>query len=590
VSEPRPSAGALTIGVTVGNYRVERKLGEGGMGAVYLAEHPLLGRKAAVKVLLPEHSQRNDLVTRFFNEAKTAAGLRHPALVEVFDFGFLSDGSGYIVMEYLDGESLGARLARVAPLQAEAAAEIARQLAGGVGAAHAHAIVHRDLKPDNIYLVPDPEDPTRERVKILDFGIAKLVQPQQPGSKGATSTGMVLGTPLFMAPEQCRGAGQVDHRADIYSVGCILYMMLTGRPPFAYEGVGEILGAHLHEPVTPPRSLDAGIPAALEAIVLRALEKKADARYQTMAEMGAALQAFLSGGATVATTGANTSAAARAPTAPRSVANPATLAPTTFSSAAAEQGESGLPDESEVPIDRSSRRYLPLLAVVAGVAVAVIAFTTLRKRAPDPGASASATPESTPRAASAPAPAPAPVAAAPPTAAPPAPAAPPPAPAPAATAKAAPVEGEGARPEPHSARPGAGSKTAVKTSEPRERNRALYDKAIAYRARGEEAEALAAFRAYLRRDGLPAADRADAERQMILLQRKFGEIEVTCDLPGAEVAVDGQVYGRTPLSGPIFLMPGGHTLSLSKPGYKPISHNLRINAGERTPVRIELPR
>ena len=134
-------------------------------------------------------------------------------------------------------------------------------MAAGVGAAHGQGIVHRDLKPDNVFLVPDPEQADRERVKILDFGIAKLVLPSAAGSKGATSTGMLLGTPLFMAPEQCRGAGQVDHRADIYSVGCILYMMLTGRPPFNHEGVGEILAAHLHEPVAPPRSIDPSLPA-----------------------------------------------------------------------------------------------------------------------------------------------------------------------------------------------------------------------------------------------------------------------------------------------------------------------------------------
>ncbi len=297
VSESPLPAGALTIGATVGNYKILEKIGEGGMGAVYLAAHPLLGRKAAVKVLLPEHSKKADLVTRFFNEAKTAASLRHPALVEVFDFGFLPDGSGYIVMDYLEGESLAGRLERVAPLAPEVAAEIARQMAAGVGAAHGQGIVHRDLKPDNVFLVPDPEQADRERVKILDFGIAKLVLPSAAGSKGATSTGMLLGTPLFMAPEQCRGAGQVDHRADIYSVGCILYMMLTGRPPFNHEGVGEILAAHLHEPVTPPRSIDPSLPQELEAIVMRALAKRAEDRQQSMAELGAELTGFLHPGA-----------------------------------------------------------------------------------------------------------------------------------------------------------------------------------------------------------------------------------------------------------------------------------------------------
>jgi hypothetical protein len=281
------------IGLTIGNYQITAKIGAGGMGAVYLALHPGIGRKVAVKVLLPEHSKRQDLITRFFNEAKATATLRHPALIEVFDFGFLADGAGYLVMDFLEGESLSARLGRVAPLPPELAAEIGRQLAAGVAAAHAHGIVHRDLKPDNIFLVPDPELPAGERVKILDFGIAKLILPGSSGSKGATSTGMLIGTPLYMAPEQCRGAGLVDHRADVYSAGCILYEMLAGRPPFNYEGVGEILAAHLHQAPTPLHEIDPSIPEPLEAIVMTALQKDPAARQQTMADLSAQLQQFL---------------------------------------------------------------------------------------------------------------------------------------------------------------------------------------------------------------------------------------------------------------------------------------------------------
>ena len=279
--------------MTIGNYLIDSKIGAGGMGAVYLATHPGIGRKVAVKVLLPEHSKRQDLITRFFNEAKATATLRHPALIEVFDFGFLPDGAGYLIMDFLEGEALAARLARVAPLSWDMAAEIGRQLAAGVAVAHAHGIVHRDLKPDNIFLVPDPELPTGERVKILDFGIAKLLLPGGSGSKGATSTGMLIGTPLYMAPEQCRGAGLVDHRADVYSAGCILYEMLSGRPPFNYEGVGEILAAHLHQMPTPLHQIDASIPEALEAIVMTALQKDPAQRQQSMADLAAQLQHFL---------------------------------------------------------------------------------------------------------------------------------------------------------------------------------------------------------------------------------------------------------------------------------------------------------
>ena len=246
------AAGDTLIGLTIGNYAIRSRIGAGGRGAVYLAEHPGIGKKVAVKVLLPEHSKRQDLINRFFNEAKATATLHHPALVEVFDFGFLPDGAGYIVMDFRDGESLAARLRRVAPLDPQAAAEIGRQLAAGVAAAHGQHIVHRDLKPDNVFLVPDPELPEGERVKILDFGIAKLLLPGGGGSKGATSTGMMMGTPLYMAPEQCRGAGQVDHRADVYSAGCILYEMLAGRPPFSAGSVFALVFKHMDEPPAPP--------------------------------------------------------------------------------------------------------------------------------------------------------------------------------------------------------------------------------------------------------------------------------------------------------------------------------------------------
>src|SRR5688500_14466071 len=184
----RLSLSMIGVGETVGSYRISKKIGEGGMGAVYLAEHTLLGRKAAIKVLLPEHSQNQDLIDRFFNEAKTTASLKHPALVEVFDYGIHPSGSAYLVMDFLEGESLGARLQRLAPLPNETAIDLTRQIARGMEAAHSRGIVHRDLKPDNVFLVPDHDDATRDQVKILDFGIAKLLGTPK-GSKGATSTG-----------------------------------------------------------------------------------------------------------------------------------------------------------------------------------------------------------------------------------------------------------------------------------------------------------------------------------------------------------------------------------------------------------------
>ena len=274
------------IGAEVGSYRIVSKLGAGGMGVVYLAEHTLIGRKAAIKVLLPEFSRDEASLTRFFNEARSTALIRHAGLVDVFDFGY-HDGAAYIAMELLDGESLGARLRREQVLPAALAAALARQVAAAVGAAHARGIVHRDLKPDNVFLVPDPEVTVGLRVKVLDFGIAKL--GGEIGGVARTTTGNLLGTPLYMSPEQCRGAGAVDHRADVYSLGCMLFEMLCGRPPFVLAGVGELISAHMND--APPRlaTLAPGTPVELEALVMALLETRPEARPQTMEDVVAAL-------------------------------------------------------------------------------------------------------------------------------------------------------------------------------------------------------------------------------------------------------------------------------------------------------------
>src|SRR5436190_4389467 len=187
-------------GTQVGAYRVLRRIGEGGMGSVWLAEHVMLGRRAAIKVLHPELSNRAEIVTRFFNEARAATSIGDPGIVQIFDFGHHSDGSAYIAMELLDGEPLDRRLARHGALGLPEALRIMRQVASTLGAAHARGIVHRDLKPENVFLVRDPEVPGGERAKILDFGIAKLTG--DPSVK--TSTSAVMGTPAYMSPEQCR--------------------------------------------------------------------------------------------------------------------------------------------------------------------------------------------------------------------------------------------------------------------------------------------------------------------------------------------------------------------------------------------------
>jgi serine/threonine protein kinase len=260
---------------TIGQYRVTGLIGEGGMGAVYAAEHTLLGRAAAIKVLLPHLSQDQDVVTRFFNEARAATAIRHPGIIEVYDFGWTPEGTAFIVMEHLQGETLSRRSER-GRFGWQAALSVVRQIAGALAAAHAKGIVHRDLKPDNIFMVLDPEVPGGERIKLLDFGIAKLAG--EPSSTvNVTEAGTVMGTPKYMAPEQCRGVA-VDHRADLYALGCIMFELCSGRPPFVGEGTGDVLAAHIHVPPPSLASLSIDVPREVEELLQQQLAKSPSQR------------------------------------------------------------------------------------------------------------------------------------------------------------------------------------------------------------------------------------------------------------------------------------------------------------------------
>jgi serine/threonine-protein kinase len=281
------------IGEVFGNYRIIAKLGEGGMGAVYLAEHPSIGRKVAVKMIRPDFSNDAETLRRFVREARSTATLRHPSLVDIMDYGVHEKtGSAYIIMEYLEGESLDACLERRGRLEIVRAAHIARQIALGMAAAHRAGIIHRDLKPGNVHLGTDPDRPGVDVVKVLDFGIAKLAT-NDTGAGPTTRTDVLLGTPRYMAPEQCRGGGALDHRADIYALGCLFYETLCGRPPFPYQWPGELIAAHLGEMPMPPRTLVPAIPAPLDALVMRAIAKNPDHRPQTMSDVARELEAFL---------------------------------------------------------------------------------------------------------------------------------------------------------------------------------------------------------------------------------------------------------------------------------------------------------
>ena len=267
----------------LGSWRVEGELGRGEMGAVYLAAHTGSGKRAAIKILLPE-SADPDRLARFFQEATAAAQIHHPGIVEVLDYG--RDGEhAYLVMELLEGESLGGRLRRMDRLPQVVALDVARQVACAVGAAHAQSIVHRDLKPDNLMLVPDPAMTYGFRVKVLDFGVAKLMGTDRPV---ITLEGAVLGTPFYMAPEQCRGAKVIGPRADVYALGVILYQMVRGDPPFVRPSVQAMLAAHVNDPVPPlPRA-----SRAVETLVLQMLLKDPAARIPSMEAVVEAIDAL----------------------------------------------------------------------------------------------------------------------------------------------------------------------------------------------------------------------------------------------------------------------------------------------------------
>ncbi len=278
----------IVPGTIIGNYRVLEPLATGGMGVVYLGEHVHLGRKVALKFLRERLLGDSWAVSRFFAEAVAAARITHPGAVSVFDYGTF-EGGAYLVMEYLRGETLSARLERERPLPLAAVLDIGVQLGLTLAAAHDAGVIHRDLKPENIHLVPDPSGSGYEYVKILDFGVAKLTAVSHCCPQ--TQRGDLLGTPHYMAPEQSVHAGSVDHRCDIYSLGCLLYQLLTGLPPFR-GSLMEILLSHQNDTAPSPRAYDPWVPPALDSLVRRMMSKSPEGRPASMVEVVRALSAI----------------------------------------------------------------------------------------------------------------------------------------------------------------------------------------------------------------------------------------------------------------------------------------------------------
>ncbi|MSP62116.1 MAG: serine/threonine protein kinase [Myxococcales bacterium] len=278
-------------------YRIIRKLGEGGMGVVYLAEHVIIEKKVALKILFDDFARKTDLVQRFIQEAKAASKIGHENIVDITDFGETPSGAPFFSMEYLDGKDL-AHHVRQGPMSFERSRLIITQICRALGAAHGKGIIHRDMKPENVFLVD--REGRDDFVKVLDFGIAKMNSMEEGGAR-LTRTGMIFGTPEYMSPEQARG-DRPDHRVDIYAVGCILYEMLSGDVPFHADTFMGVLTKHMFdqpEPLT-VRAPHANVPPDVEAVVMKALTKDRDHRFQTMKEMSIALAACGGGSASEA--------------------------------------------------------------------------------------------------------------------------------------------------------------------------------------------------------------------------------------------------------------------------------------------------
>jgi serine/threonine protein kinase len=256
------------------------------MGVVYLAQHPVIGRKVAIKLLHAVLARDPDIVARFFNEARAIHMIAHENIVEILDFGQTADGQPYFIMEYLTGESLSDAIGRGAMVP-ELVEAISVQMCRALSAAHSKGIVHRDLKPHNVQLVTKADGALQ--VKILDFGVAKILASPDGEQSVKTRTGSLMGTPLYMSPEQCKGAGLLDHRTDIYSLGVILFEMISGRPPFTAEGVGELFAKHMLEDAPLVTEFAPNAPPHMAAAIMKSLAKEPDARFANMEDFRKAI-------------------------------------------------------------------------------------------------------------------------------------------------------------------------------------------------------------------------------------------------------------------------------------------------------------
>ena len=353
-------ADALLHSVVDGRYEVLEVLGEGGMGRVYKVRHQSLGRTFAMKVLRRDLAGDEELAARFLREARATAAVKHAGIVEITDFGQTAEGLPFFAMEMLEGQTLGQLIAAGGPLPAGPAARIVRHVAMALGAAHEAGVVHRDLKPDNVFLLGDVLGPSVE-IRVVDFGAAKII-----GSSRITRTGVVFGTPHYMSPEQASGR-EIDHRADIYALGVVMYEAFTGRVPFEADTYMGVLTQHMFVTPLPPSQVTAAARelGALEEITLRCLEKDPGRRFASMEDLAGALDRAVrfrdDGSAEVA---------------PRSSRRP----PRRARLAIADELEPPGVDETRVAAHRGGRRARIAAWVLAGTSVLAVCAAVVLSR------------------------------------------------------------------------------------------------------------------------------------------------------------------------------------------------------------------
>jgi serine/threonine protein kinase len=379
----------VEIGETVGNFEVISQLGKGGMGSVYLALQKNVKTKVAIKVLHTDISTNTTHVQRFFNEAVAVSQIHHSGIVKIFDVGFHTSGEAYLVMEYLEGQTLSQRIRNRTRLGIGMVADFGRQIASVLDATHEAGITHRDLKPDNIYLVRDNELVNGERVKILDFGIAKLVPDSAPGAPRMTALGLSsIGTPNYMSPEQWHSLAEADWRTDAYALGCVAFEMACGRPPFIGESMADVCAQHLGEPPPVPSKLVPGLPRELDQLIGRLLEKEPAAR-PTLRE---AMQIFTELGHSegIALSSIPPKANLVSPLAPQPAAGASTEL------LAANQSQSFTPTAQVAP-SKKPRRLGLVIAIAAlaigGTVAAAVVMSSSRTAKPEPTAKPAAAPD-----------------------------------------------------------------------------------------------------------------------------------------------------------------------------------------------------